>query len=598
MKLTKVRIKNFKSIQDSTEFDIDDQITCLVGKNQSGKTAILEALVQFAEETPIYNQAEIIELTYTLEKEDFDIIEKEYGSGSIKSKDTYSSITLKKETSKNKSDTITVSDLNVDMDADKNEVIKTIYEDCISSIIPQFLLTDFYYEIQGKENLSFLNNRIRRHMLQPKDKLLRLLVDDDTLTTILSHKSNDTMMQEKSPIREVIQNRINEVMELWSDYGKEQTEIEIKKRQVDVDFIYDSPPQSPYGHQSPCYWFMHLIVKNIDNRQGVLFDHESHGFRWFFSFLLEYKDLLQGDSNAILLLDEPALPLHGAAQADILRCFETYLTSKHQIIYTTHSPFMIDIDKLDRVRVVENDLDSNTGTSVSSDILHVNEKSILPIQSAVGFNINQLHGKGQNILIVEGESDIVYIDTMLKVLQECENGQNMNWEFRSADGIDKIVSAIGQYRIQEKSIGSNFNIAVLTDYHQKKHQTHENIKSELGKSSDGESMSKFITYKDFVGKEADVEDMFTPEFYVALVCHASNTTLNKTDVLGGKHPRIISNLKEYFENNPSQNNKMFCHGKVAEHFKDNIDLLKDKIDSTTRERFQKLFDTLNGFLES
>lgn len=43
MKLVKVRIKNFKCILDSTDFSID-QLTCLVGKNESGKSAILQAL--------------------------------------------------------------------------------------------------------------------------------------------------------------------------------------------------------------------------------------------------------------------------------------------------------------------------------------------------------------------------------------------------------------------------------------------------------------------------------------------------------------------------------------------------------------------------
>ena len=43
MKLTKVRITEFQSIQDSTEFEIGD-VTCLVGKNEAGKTAVLKAL--------------------------------------------------------------------------------------------------------------------------------------------------------------------------------------------------------------------------------------------------------------------------------------------------------------------------------------------------------------------------------------------------------------------------------------------------------------------------------------------------------------------------------------------------------------------------
>lgn len=43
MRLRSARITHYKSIEDSTEFGIDD-ITCLVGKNESGKTSILQAL--------------------------------------------------------------------------------------------------------------------------------------------------------------------------------------------------------------------------------------------------------------------------------------------------------------------------------------------------------------------------------------------------------------------------------------------------------------------------------------------------------------------------------------------------------------------------
>src|SRR5260370_1729681 len=43
MKLIRVHVKNFKSVHDSTPFEVHD-VTCLVGKNESGKTAILDAL--------------------------------------------------------------------------------------------------------------------------------------------------------------------------------------------------------------------------------------------------------------------------------------------------------------------------------------------------------------------------------------------------------------------------------------------------------------------------------------------------------------------------------------------------------------------------
>ena len=41
--MPRVRVENYKCIEDSKEFSID-QVTCLVGKNEAGKTALLEAL--------------------------------------------------------------------------------------------------------------------------------------------------------------------------------------------------------------------------------------------------------------------------------------------------------------------------------------------------------------------------------------------------------------------------------------------------------------------------------------------------------------------------------------------------------------------------
>jgi len=44
MKLAEVQVRNFKNILDSTTVDIEPDITCFVGKNESGKTAFLHSL--------------------------------------------------------------------------------------------------------------------------------------------------------------------------------------------------------------------------------------------------------------------------------------------------------------------------------------------------------------------------------------------------------------------------------------------------------------------------------------------------------------------------------------------------------------------------
>ena len=78
----------------------------------------------------------------------------------------------------------------------------------------------------------------------------------------------------------------------------------------------------------------------------------SRGFVWFFSFLAWLSQQQRKGIPLILLLDEPGLVLHASAQGDLLRYIEAELKPHHQVIYTTHSPFMVDPKNFDRVRIV------------------------------------------------------------------------------------------------------------------------------------------------------------------------------------------------------------------------------------------------------
>src|SRR5260370_7796347 len=79
----------------------------------------------------------------------------------------------------------------------------------------------------------------------------------------------------------------------------------------------------------------------------------SRGFVWFFSFLAWYSRQKATKQKLILLLDEPGLYLHAKAQEVLLRYFEAELKPSHQLIYSTHSPFMVDSNHFDRVRTVQ-----------------------------------------------------------------------------------------------------------------------------------------------------------------------------------------------------------------------------------------------------
>ena len=133
----------------------------------------------------------------------------------------------------------------------------------------------------------------------------------------------------------------------------------------------------------------------------------SRGFVWFFSFLAWYEDIKRQKQNVILLLDEPGLSLHGRAQADLLNYFEQELADR-QLIYSTHSPFMIDPRNFEQVRIVQDlGIDANEqlpkdqdGTKVQTNVFDATDDSLFPLQGALGYEIHQTLFVGPNSLVV------------------------------------------------------------------------------------------------------------------------------------------------------------------------------------------------------
>ena len=115
--------------------------------------------------------------------------------------------------------------------------------------------------------------------------------------------------------------------------------------------------------------------------------------------------------GAILLLDEPGLTLHPLAQRDLSRFFES-LAESNQIIFTTHSPFLIDADKLDRVKAVY--VNDQGYSVITSDLRSaapksIQEQSIYAAHAALGLSVSDVLLQGCQPVIVEGQSDQYYL---------------------------------------------------------------------------------------------------------------------------------------------------------------------------------------------
>lgn len=150
----------------------------------------------------------------------------------------------------------------------------------------------------------------------------------------------------------------------------------------------------------------------------VELEGRSTGLQWFLSFYLVFLVESEGEgehNNAILLLDEPGLSLHPLAQYDLSKFFDN-LSLTNQIMYTTHSPFLVHADRLDRARKVY--IDDEGTTKATSDLRKGAETqpgAAYAVHSALGLSVAESLLVGCQPVIVEGPSDQHYL-TAIKTL--------------------------------------------------------------------------------------------------------------------------------------------------------------------------------------
>ena len=323
----------------------------------------------------------------------------------------------------------------------------------------------------------------------------------------------------------------------------------------------------------------------------------SRGFVWFFSFLAWYEDIKRQQQNVILLLDEPGLSLHGRAQGDLLKYFDTELAER-QVVYSTHSPFMIDARRFERVRIVQDSgIDASEelpkaqdGTKVLKNIFEATNDSLFPLQKALGYDSTQTLFIGPNSIVVEGPSDLLYLRAISGELErEGRIGLSSKWTITPVGSISKVPAYVALLGAQP-----DLNIAVLVDIQKKDRPLIEDLyKKKFLKKH------KVMTFGDFVNRdEADIEDLFERPFYVELVNCEFGRQLRKpiaADRLGPQ-PRTLKAVEAHLVNEPLVSG-VFGHYRPARYFVEHVaDLWKD-VDEDTKSRFESVFKVLNGLVE-
>lgn len=151
-----------------------------------------------------------------------------------------------------------------------------------------------------------------------------------------------------------------------------------------------------------------IWVSDDQRPENIELESRSSGLQWFLSFYLVFLvESMRDHRGAILLLDEPGVTLHPIAQRDLAKFFEN-LSITNQLMYTTHSPFLVDTDHLHRVRAVF--VNSDGLTEISPDLRASKPKSkqaesVFPVHSALGLTVSDTLLHGCIPVIVEGPSD-------------------------------------------------------------------------------------------------------------------------------------------------------------------------------------------------
>lgn len=156
----------------------------------------------------------------------------------------------------------------------------------------------------------------------------------------------------------------------------------------------------------------------VEDELGVDIElhQRSEGFQWLVSFFVVFFAEAAGKhKNAILLLDEPGLSLHGLKQREF-RSTLSRLAESNQTIYTTHSPFLVGPDELALVRVVEM-LDRTVGTKVHTTVSSSDPAALLPLQEALGYDLAQSLFTQERNLVLEGLTDYWYLEVTAALLR-------------------------------------------------------------------------------------------------------------------------------------------------------------------------------------
>jgi predicted ATP-dependent endonuclease of OLD family len=639
--LTEVTIESFKTIITEQKLEVDSAITVLLGANESGKTNLLQAIACLSDEREYkhediskanrrkYSQKvlPIISFKFALSEKDNEKIAKiipafsnrkeliicRTGNGSTGYSAIFPVTESEKREKLTKEQTADIQDLIRAKQAEKQNILLEIARINIKNSSQQSTefaakdKEDFHagrqqleakkrmYNAQVEELSSEISHLEKRTSLNNEPYILkgsdafRIMIN---LLPKVSYITHFERIPESLPITEIKEQQTtrsiavgnllklgeitdfsvldeeqrllkpilvgvsNEISRKFSEtWTQEQVEIQLEKQ----------------GDNLTVSIAEKIAISSVPSER-------SEGFQWLLSFFAIFAIDSPNETKEILLLDEPAIRIHPKGQKDLLEVFEK-MASNRQIIYTTHSPFLIDRNFPGRIRVLEKNL--NKGTLINNKPYTDGKTRFWePLRSSIGVCLGDLFSLGESNLIVEGISDQIIITHISN--QFAKNG----YPFIDSQRVS-IVAAMGatcEESIAKLAFAEKLRALSLVDNDSKGNRVMTVLqKNNIPVVSVGSLKGEAITIEDLIPEDAYIASLNS---LYAQYCDYKQFVSHESQDVGGIVQRINQHLKDIGYDHG------FDKTGVAKQLAKQVCINKQNI--AQYEPFRKLFETVNN----
>jgi len=669
LRLRKFRVQAFRCIHDSGDIVVGD-LAAFVGRNESGKTTILQALTMLDKDEFISELDLCDEMTERL-KSEIRIVEGDFELNRDETeivKERFPGLELKKlkifRTNKNPEIQYDFDDIKIGQKEDENleywqNITKQLsnFVESIPNYISKKLDTDFFTGNTVKDKqiiqaeLDEFSNTIRAIATEEQQVISEW---EETYTDIIKNVEKILIDNtESEALKKFIGDNLHPRFVYFSDYKKILGNINL------TEYIKESEDGSAAGIEyiegfdraetvrnllylaeleiekleelksspSKLIKFLNTASKNLTQRLNPswkgeainvelrlnpgnilsvvisdvhkdgtitntgLLNRRAEGFKWTFSFIVNFAAETQRAElkEAILLLDEPARNLHPTQQAGISDLLKN-LAGSNQVLYATHSPFMIFDYTPGNLLVVELDRKKHL-SKIFYEYWKADDATLTPILYGLAKGLvdsitdREVGNNSRPLIIVETMSDTMYLNAFDKFLQDPNISMNpLN-----------VVPAYTKNSVLPLSIfyhSHGYNTFVLLDNEYESNQIAEQLKNNKF------SETQIIFFERDGNLLQSMEDYMVTEDYLYAVNQTYEiklrregfTNLTKEEVLIHGKNGIIENLKAVWNEHSDDDWGEFEKEEVCRYISGKIALGDASfLTEKTRDRLRTLY---------